>query len=507
MPATTTATLSTEAEANHVALALPSVTLDTTIADLYRQCKTLKHKHIGQVLSGFSAAMPLTEAVPRNSKFIYQDTPFTSGNITPETSASTAAKYLSLITQRDAFISGNSSCVFFHINSEPARRAHNQQQVDKTLQALPKSQRPNVVFCEGPRDIPVEKAGIDIMTCKEVPDGLEKYPQVVPCEKHWFLNSKGALAASGLPTPRCEAVTADGFPAEADACCNICNTLEPGDYMIPDDCRGPRRRWITEQSEHFMQAMETRPLPFILKNQETFGGAGTYFARTEEERQEVLALMRKGLLRRLLSTVNASNAHLHPATLIFSDVVADPVSDHGLTFFVPDAGQECIYLGASQQIIDEGTSWIGSTIDYHRQDALRHKFEPIARQISAWLQSHGYIGPAGADILETRDGQLQIVDLNIRTTGSLCLPLMQGHFVNKGFGWASLSSLNLRRRRSEFIEAFAKEFEEGRMTITSWFEDEETGESMADVVIGGRDEADLKALSERMRAISGTFTF
>ncbi|KAL4727434.1 hypothetical protein ACLX1H_006346 [Fusarium chlamydosporum] len=400
---------------NNTAIRLPTVVLDTTIADLYRQAGSeYKDKRIGQVLSGFSALMPLNEKIPRNRKYIYQDGPFTSNDCAPRTKdedTSTVVKYLSLISQRDAFICGAAPVVFFHMDTSSQKRDHDRKQVLKTLATLPDHQRPQPIFCDGPNSIPIQETGIDFLAVKVISDDLEKYNNVVPLETHWFINSKRALADSGLPTPKCVAVTVDGFPTDAQSCCAICIGNGLDGFVIPDECAGARGTWLKEQSLRLYEALKSHPLPFVLKNQATFGGAGTFIVKTEEERQKTVDDLGNGFLSRLLSAVNAGNSHLEPATMLLSDLIQDPIGDYGVTFFVNEKGRQPTFMGVSKQMIEGGTAWVGSIIDYRQQNDLQLKFETTMNKISDWLQSYGYIGPAGADILENAGG-FHVVDLN-----------------------------------------------------------------------------------------------
>jgi hypothetical protein len=192
------------------------------------------------------------------------------------------------------------------MDTSPQRRDHDQKQVIKTLAILPDSQRPQPVFCDGPESILIKEAGIDFLACKVINDDLERYNNVVPLETHWFLNSKRALADSGLPTPKCVAVTVDGFPTDAQSCCDICIGSGLNGFVIPEDCAGARGTWLKEQSLRLYEALKSHPLPFVLKNQATFGGAGTFIAKTEEERQKIVEDLGKGFLSRLLSAQRSS---------------------------------------------------------------------------------------------------------------------------------------------------------------------------------------------------------
>lgn len=122
------------------------------------------------------------------------------------------------------------------------------------------------------------------------------------------------------------------------------------------------------------------------------------------------------------------------------------------------------------------------------------------QKIGIWLYKYGYYGPCGADILETasedsnRDESttLNIVDLNVRTSGSLVLGLMRGHFFERrGLHEASSFSVNVKMSRESFIKKFESHFREGKMVIVSWYEDLESGVSFGNVVIGAENKQEL----------------
>ncbi|KAJ0166366.1 hypothetical protein CTA2_7575 [Colletotrichum tanaceti] len=578
---------------------LPTITLDTTLADLYRRGSPRNaKKRIAQVFSGINSGTRLSADVPRNAKYLYQDASF---NTVPDDASSSssglngddaeqqrrrqqqqkelAVKHLSLIPQRDAFISGDTAVVLFHLDDADSRqRAHDRREAERTMSVLPENQRPDLVFCPGPSRIPVKEAGIDLIAYKLVLDGIDAYDLVVPTDTHWFVNSKAALARSGLPTPRSTILELDGVADEARACCGPCADTDTDtdtdaaaeEFVIPETCAGSRGAWFARQSGRILAALEAHPLPFVLKNQQTFGGAGTYMVRTEEQRAGVVDDLRGGVLRKLLSSVTPSNRHLRPAALVLSDLVEDPVGDFGLTFFVTDDGGDPIFLAASEQLTDGHNAWIGSTINYGRQHELERKFGPLVKRIASWLRSHDYVGPAGADVLETRpkpatnghgtDGHGQngcdsngqkpnghktnghktnghktnghhnttqnghtngthpdnpdadfsnfhVVDLNIRTSGSLCLPLLRTHFTSRGLMSASSFSIGCAQGRDAFIADFADDFAAGRMCVVSWYEDPDTGASLADVAVGAEDEAGLRRAMQRVRDATDTVTF
>ncbi|KAK4442567.1 putative solid-state culture-specific atp-grasp domain protein [Podospora aff. communis PSN243] len=508
---------------------LPTIHLDTTLAELYRLASPSNaHLRLGLVLCGVNSALPLSPHFPRNAKYLYQDSPFNTlppTKLTPSNHPlrkSLAKKYLSLIPQRDAFIAGSDAAVILF--RTPFGEEHDRREAERTLAVLDQRQRPELVFCAGPGGIPVRERGIGRVAYKIGLDGLEEggYPLTHGLEVHWLLNSKGGLLGSGLPTPRGEVVEVGGWAGEGRGCCGVCEKQGgegEGMGVVPGGCNGRRGEWVREQTERVVEAIEKREVPFVVKNQQTFGGAGTWVVMNEEQKREVLADMKgeDGALRKLLSQVTERNHHLKPGSIIISDMVQDPIGDYGVTFVVKENG-EAVFLAASEQMIDESNAWIGSTINYSRQEKLREKFASIVERTAKWVAMHGYYGPVGIDILETeKPGQTasqtgeetayHIVDLNVRTSGSLSLPLLKGHFTGRGLSCASSFSVTVKATRKEFIEKFRQEFEAGRMFILSWYEDPEAKESIADVVVGAEDEKGLQKQMGRVRDATEEVTF
>ena len=236
---------------------------------------------------------------------------------------------------------------------------------------------------------------------------------------------------------------------------------------------------------------------------------------SSEELAELKGTLSTQILPKLLSQINSSNAHLKPATLILSEMIRDPVGDWGLTFFVTRAG-ECIFLAVTEQVVDSTKAWIGSKISYQAQGSLKQKFTPIMQEIGTWLYKYGYYGPCGADILEaaSKDNDsngpktLNIVDLNVRTSGSLVLGLMKGHFSERrGLHEASSFSVNVKMARESFIQNFEGQFQEGKIVIVSWYEDTDSGVSYGNVVIGAQDKQGLEKEVTKVKELASEIHF
>ena len=120
------------------------------------------------------------------------------------------------------------------------------------------------------------------------------------------------------------------------------------------------------------------------------------------------------------------------------------------------------------------------------------------QEIGNWLHRYRYFGPCGADILETvttdaqghKSSRFQIMDLNVRTSASLVLGFMKGHFSQRDCYEASSFDLKVSMKRQSFAQKFENHFQEGRIVICAWFE--EDGMSCGNVIVGARDELELE---------------
>ena len=187
-------------------LALPQVQLDTTLADLYALGNPERQsRRIAIVLCAASSEVAPTSHLAQNSKFLYQDSTFST---TPESVSyekyheiqrATAIKYLSLVPQHDAFAAGNMPVILFNLDTK-GEEQKSKEEAERTISSLLSSQRPRLLFFPGPKQMSLEENEIDSLMAKMELDELEGYPVAMSLDTHYFLNSKAALATSGLPT-------------------------------------------------------------------------------------------------------------------------------------------------------------------------------------------------------------------------------------------------------------------------------------------------------------------
>ncbi|KAL9578687.1 MAG: hypothetical protein Q9212_005562 [Teloschistes hypoglaucus] len=491
---------------------LPQIELDRTLAELYKLDNPSNGENrLGYLVCLINSEIEQTSKIPRNTKYLYQETTFATTAIETtleqrqQLRRNQAIKYHSVAPQHDAFAAGEMPVIFFDpdVDRSDTSPCYLRECAERTMNSLNREQRPKLLCFASPDQILLDEYGIDRFAIKACLDGYEAFPLVVDLETNYFLNTKAALSTSGLPSPKSTLIELDDYSVSPESCCDVCRSSQ-GSITVPSDCRGTRGSWLKGKIARTVSRIASQELPFVMKTQQPYGGAGTFIVKTQQDLAELQSTLSALILPKLYSQTNAINAHLKPATLIISDLVRDPVGDWGLTFFVTKSG-DCVFLAAARQVIGtDSRVWIGSTISYTAQDNLHDRFTPIMRQIGAWLSSHGYYGPCGADILGTAAAAapeesaaderpvFHIVDLNVRSTGSLVLGLMRGHFSRRrGLHYASTFTISVAMTRDVFIRHFERAMCEGRVVIVSWYEDRETGSSYGRLNVGAETEERL----------------
>ena len=185
---------------------LPPVKLDITLAELYAQDRIPgQDGRIALVLSFTNSEIAPTSTVARNTKYLYQDSTFSttsedlSSQRRTEIQRAVAIKYLSLVPQRDAFAAGNMPVILFDLDDSEGSTARSREEVENVISTLATHQRPELLFFPGPSQIATETNRIGRLAMKMALDDLKGSPLVVDLDTHYFLNSKAALCTSGLP--------------------------------------------------------------------------------------------------------------------------------------------------------------------------------------------------------------------------------------------------------------------------------------------------------------------
>ncbi|KAI1290580.1 hypothetical protein F5Y03DRAFT_403909 [Xylaria venustula] len=259
---------------------------------------------------------------------------------------------------------------------------------------------------------------------------------------------------------------------------------------------------------------------------------------TADDRVNLLRDLRDGgVLRRTLSCLTADNKHLKPSNIILSELIEAPIGTWGLSFFVTEDANNPIFLAVTELMLVARRFYIGSSVHYDRQGELKMKFESSVNDMSRWLHGFGYVGPVGVDVLETittkinasaspgsvessssqtktqipssrrKDSNFHIIDINCRTLGQLCLPLLRTHFTSRGLVCAASFPIRILKTREQFIDLFEGDFVTGKICILSWYDDPVSKVSVGNVVVGAEDPDRLGQYVQRIRKISQEISF
>lgn len=495
-------------------MSFPRVNLDVTLAELYHMDDhEIDSSHAPVLVNAFpSSDLAMTSRYPRNTKYLYQD----SENSKPWSARDRirlqrimAIKLLSLLGQRYTFAAGNMPVVLFDPDVDVDACAlrsssgnHASAEALRTSSILPVHQRPRFRFIAGPEDLELDRPG-ELLAMAMPLDALDRLPHVIRPDIHYDLLSKACLAESGLPTPSSQVIH-----LVTNKTVQSMATTFPG--FFPDaltaftqDEIDIFRDQVKVASKNALEPISAHVLPFVLKQTLTVSGGGTYIIHTEAQRQALISKLQSTVIPMLLSSSTDVNAHLHPATLILSTYI-HAVNSYGLTFFVSRANGACRFISCSHQDFDKAGFWTGGFIEYLQQPGLEIRFSGTMRMVGAFLFSKGYYGPAGIDVLEDAHGGQWVVDMNVRTPGSLPVGVLKGHFsTERGLHVAyMLSGIRLPYSREKFREVLSVPFEEGRIVIVAWYEevpDGNDGVSWANLAMGGETKKELYELLAKIK--------
>ena len=506
--------------------ALPTITLDTTLADLYKIDENGdSSQNIAFVSCGWLSGSDLGPGMPRNRRFQFHEpaTIATSeeecNNFPFEKLRDLQSKFLNLVPQRDSFGIGNFSTIIFTFDAaEGERDSPTVTETLETFRCLVPNQRPRPIFCSGPSELPkvMKDHQIDALVFKIPIDSAEHLPGLIKDATWNYLNSKEAIYDSGLPTAQTVLIEPDFCDTQPQDCCTQC-VAQTGS-MIPDYCTGPRLPWLKSQVEKVVSQLSAHPLPFVLKTQQSGGGGGTWIIKNQKELSEELAVLSSVVLPKIFSSWTSLNRDLKPANLIIMDYIESPIGNWGITFFITRSGKS-IFLSASEQKLNDGKLWYGSAVHYPSQEALERKFTSLMHKITDFVyhkNNHGYYGPIGADVLEVEpdkntnstdpDSNYLIVDLNVRVPGSLPLGLLKTHFSTRNLSFATNLFIQFSMDRKEFMEKFHVEYYvKNQIVITAWFHDVTQGQSHVALVVGGETQEALDELIARINELSEDF--
>ena len=142
-------------------------------------------------------------------------------------------------------------------------------------------------------------------------------------------------------------------------------------------------------------------VPCIIKLSHGYAGLGNFFVRDQADLDKAQAQI---------------NEHWPDAPVVINQLLTDIIGDYGVQFYLNKQG-EMTWLGFTQQVFNETGRWTGGIFNAEIQDKFYHEFLKVAKPVAEYLHGHGYFGVVGIDILQDKEDNFFLVDLNPRLTG------------------------------------------------------------------------------------------
>ena len=146
---------------------------------------------------------------------------------------------------------------------------------------------------------------------------------------------------------------------------------------------------------------ESPQFPCIAKLSHGYAGLGNYVLETADDECKINQLLSK---------------RWPTAELVYNSIIEDICGDFGVQFYLRPDGTP-IWLGFTEQHFDETGRWCGGTFSAASQTESMERFSKIISPVAKYLGSNGYFGVVGIDILQDKNDQLFLVDVNPRLTG------------------------------------------------------------------------------------------
>lgn len=464
---------------------LPTIELDTTLAQFYKE----ENKKTGDKIT-IVAAYPAGLRVD-NQKYVYHDEDRPESSELPEgvTDAERAGAgevMRALGAQKFSFCVGKMLVIIFDASCK-AKVPSYRNSVVENLEILADGQYPWPLFATSPSWIGSLIKADTVKLATRLPlDGMEHLPHTLHPDIHYELLSKRGLAVAKEHFATPESLLLD---------------LKIDWHLWEEGNSAAVEERIKLWMEEVLTAAQDRPVPFVLKLQQTTFGKGTYIVKTEEARNALLSEL-QGLLDYNASRTTKFNQHLHPATIVITDFVDCPEGgypSYALTFWVRRDGTY-IFINCCEQTLSAHYTWDGSAITFSKQEHFSKYFAKTISDVTSYLHTKGYYGCVGIDVLEDKQGKQWVVDMNVRPPGSLILGLLKNFLaVERGFDDASLlSAIRTKKTKEEFMAKLEKEFMEGRLIMIAWYEDTPNEVSWTSLIVAGETKEEVRKLVERL---------
>lgn len=319
-------------------------------------------------------------------------------------------------------------------------------------------------------------------------DFAEQIPSAIHPTLHYRLNCKRWLADCPLRSAN-DRILDPGCTCEK-------HTTEDGLWYFGTDCETCKAAVKDELSQLKDRLLATEP-PFVLKMTQALGSVGIMLVKTKADRDKTIKRILE-VQTESLPRINAENASIHPASLVLSDFL--PGDTVALNFYVRRDGS-VRFLGACQQLSTRTTEGgkQHTALTWHQQSAWEQKYSEVVGEIGRVLHDEEYLGPCGADVMETESGTQYVIDLNVRTSTSTILGCLGGHCKSRGFDVCAVYECLLPAlSREDLGNKFKKEIEEGRLILLGITRLGKKNRWAYPVVLAGEDQEAVKELGARV---------
>ena len=158
-------------------------------------------------------------------------------------------------------------------------------------------------------------------------------------------------------------------------------------------------------------------VPCIIKLSHGYAGLGNFFVRDQADLDKAQTEIDK---------------HWPDAPVVINQLLTDIIGDYGVQFYLNKQG-EMTWLGFTQQVFNETGRWTGGIFNADIQDEFYDEFLKTAKPVAEYLHEHGYFGVVGIDILQDKDDNFFLVDLNPRLTGITPFLITSRLLVSEGY--------------------------------------------------------------------------
>ena len=228
-----------------------------------------------------------------------------------------------------------------------------------------------------------------------------------------------------------------------------------------------------------------KEFPYAVKTSHGLSGEGTYLIHSQEDlencRKEFRAYWNLNLVK----------------AVVVSDFVKNVVDNYCVQFYVNFQG-EVTLLGATHQIVTSKGEYLGGQIDYEED---LQKFDFIIKEAASFAHQKGYFGVIGLDVLEDTEGNLSVIDANIRINGSTGMCILRNMLLALGKRYARYSGgFYSYGSLSDFLKRFETELQNKDFILLSSVEKEKDGKKILDMygILAAKNKEELDEIAEKL---------